>query len=114
MSTHQTRPTGRAATTARLLQQSTPPVVHWARLGGAILIFILYVMLRWVLTGKAVPTDPGPDLLPELTRQFIFWVQCITTVLGIAVFWLFVVRPWRREGQLTTTGMLYICWLTLF
>jgi hypothetical protein len=108
------RPARHAAATAALIEPATPPVVRWAWLGAAILVFILYVMGRWLLTGKAVPTDPGPDPLPELQRQFIFWVQVVAMTLGVVVAWLFVVRPWRREGQLTTTGMLYLCWLTLF
>src|SRR6266571_3942758 len=94
------RPARHAATAAALIEPATPPVVRWAWLGGAILVFILYVMGRWLLTGRAVPTDPGPDTLPDLQRHFIFWVQVVAVTLGVVVAWLFVVRPWRREGQL--------------
>lgn len=106
--------TRRAQAATALAQGSTPPVVRWAWLGGALMAYILYVMLRWVITGRAVPTDPGPDPLPELMRQFIFWVQIVAMTLGVIVAWIFVVRGWRREGQMTTAGMLYISWLTLF
>jgi uncharacterized membrane protein len=97
-----------------LLQPATPAVVRWAWIGAAILIFIVYVFARWFLSGNAVPTNPGPDPLPEASRQFIFWVQIIAMLMGIAFFTGFVIRPWIREGKMTTTGMLYVCWLTLF
>jgi len=96
------------------VKTETPPVVRWAWLGGAIALFILYVMGRWIVTGKAVPTAPGPDSLPVMTREIIFWVQCIAMSMGVAAFLGFVVIPWRRTGKPTTTGMLYLCWLTLF
>jgi hypothetical protein len=94
--------------------RAAPAVVGWAWLGAALMAFIIYVLATWVLTGRAVPTDPGPDPLPEVQRQFIFWVQIVAMVLGLVAAWVFVVRGWRREGRLTTTGMLYIAWLTLF
>jgi len=102
------------ARTATLARRAAPPVVRWAWAGAAALAFIVYVLVTWILTGKAVPTDPGPDPLPEVQRQFIFWVQVVAMALGIVVAWIFIVRAWRREGRLTTTGMLYIAWLTLF
>jgi hypothetical protein len=103
-----------AAPTAVLARRTTTPVVRWAWAGAAALACIVYVLGTWILTGKAVPTDPGPDPLPEVQRQFIFWVQVVAMALGVVVAWIFVVHAWRREGRLTTTGMLYIAWLTLF
>ena len=102
------------APVAPLAVAATPPVARWAWAGAVILLFITYVLARWFMTGKAVPTDPGPDPLPDLTRQFIFWTQWIAMSMGALLFSLIVIRPWVREGQMTTTGMLYICWLTLF
>jgi uncharacterized membrane protein len=104
----------RRAATASLAQESTPSVVRWAWAGAVILAFILFVLGRWFLIGNAVPTPPGADPLPETSRQIILWVQWIAMLLGAAALWSFVVIPWRREGHLTTTGMLFLCWLTLF
>lgn len=103
-----------AAANAALMNQRTEPVVRWAWAGGFVLLFILYVMGTWIFTGKAMPTDPGPDVLPEVSRLFIYWVQWMAMAMGAAAFWFFVIKPWRRDGQMSTTGMLYIGWLTLF
>ncbi len=97
-----------------LAVQETPAVVRWAWLGVAVMVFIIYVFARWFITGNAVPTAPGLDPLPEGQRLFIFWVQLLAMVMGVVFFTGFVIRPWLREGQMTTTGMLYVCWLTLF
>jgi hypothetical protein len=107
------RPQQRARTIA-LTRPPTPPVVRWAWVGALILVFVAYVLGRWIVTGRAVPTDPGADALPHSAHLFIVYVQWIAMVLGAVIFSLIVVRPWLREGHLTTTGMLYICWLTLF
>jgi len=107
-----TKPARNAATS--IANEATPAVVRWAWLGGAILVFIVYVFARWFITGRAVPTDPGPDPLSPVMHNFIIGVQWVAMLMGAAAFWYFVIRPWRREGQLTTTGMLYIAWLTLF
>jgi len=104
----------RQAAATRLVERATPPVVRWAWLGAAILVFILYVFARWFITGRAVPTPPGPDPLSAVSRAFIYWVQWVAMLAGLLAFSLIVVVPWIRERQLTTTGMLYICWLTLF
>lgn len=103
-------------TSAQALADSsaTQPVQRWAWAGGFVLVFILYVFGRWFYTGNAVPTDPGPDPLPRAQELFIFYVQWVAMILGVIAFTWFVVLPWRREGKLTTTGMLYIGWLTLF
>lgn len=94
--------------------ETTQPVQRWAVMGALVLLFILYVMGRWIFLGYAVPTDPGPDPLSRAQELFIYWVQWVAMAMGAIAFWYFVIRPWRQEGQLSTTGMLYICWLTLF
>jgi uncharacterized membrane protein len=102
------------STALPLARPMSYPVIRWAWLGGLIAAFMLYVMARWVLTGKAVPTPPGPDKLPYLTAEFIYWVQWVAMLAGAAAFSIFVIRPRVREGKMSTEGMLYICWLTLF
>jgi len=103
-----------AARVIPIVAKSTPPVARWAWLGAAVLAFIAYVLGTWIVTGKAVPTSPGPDPLPAITHQVIIAVQWVAMILGVMAAWIFVVVPWRREGRLSTAGMLYLAWLTLF
>ena len=99
---------------ANITPAETLPIVRWAWIGGIIAAFILYVFATWFITGRAVPTNPGPDPLPEITRQFIFWIQIVVTIISLGLIWYFVIAPWRRDGQMNTTGMLYLGWLSLF
>lgn len=94
--------------------KARPPVVYWARAGVVIAVFIAWVLGRWMLGPNFKPTDPGPDPITGLELTILFWVQAITVILGVVTVWLVIVRPWMREGQMTTAGMLYTCWLTLF
>ena len=95
------------------LANNTVPVVWWAWLGVAALLFFVYVMGRW-LTLHAAPVDPGPDPLPDAVRYWGYFSQFMGIVGGLVFGWFTVVRTWRREGRMTTVGMLYLCWLTLF
>lgn len=103
-----------APSPAALSGSSTEPVQRWAWAGVLVLLSIVYVMGRWVYLGFAVPTDPGPDLMSRTQELFIYWVQWVAMIMGVIAFTYFVILPWRREGKMSTTGMLYICWLTLF
>ena len=78
--------TKRRAPAIVLTERPTPPVVRWAWVGAAILVFISGVLGRWILTGKAVPTDPGPDPLPHTAHLFIVWVQWIAMLSGLVAF----------------------------
>lgn len=97
-----------------LIVDGTPAVVRWAVAGGLIVAMMAFVFARWFLSGRAIPTDPGPDPISLVELRFIFWVQIVAIVMGIVAFLGFVILPWRRQGRMTTTGMLYVCWLTLF
>jgi hypothetical protein len=76
-----------------------------AVLGGLLLAFELYVLARWVLGPNFRPTDPGPDPLPATTSALLTTLQVAVPIGFVACMYLWVVRPWRREGHLTTDGM---------
>ncbi|NIB38824.1 spirocyclase AveC family protein [Pseudomaricurvus alkylphenolicus] len=112
--TSATEPNLKLLTPTPLDAKPTPPVIYWSRAGALVLAFIVYVLATWISGPHFHSVDPGPDPLPALQATFIYWVQIVTLMLGVVAMWLVVIRPWIREKQLTTTGMLYICWLTLF
>jgi hypothetical protein len=90
------------------------PVLWWSSAGVALLGFQAFVLARWVLGPSFRSTDPGPDSLPA-------WKSVVFTVLQIAVpaaavvlLYLWVIRPWRRHGFLTTDAMIALAASTVF
>jgi hypothetical protein len=85
-----------------------------AFLGGLILAFEAYVLIRW-LSGsyfKHVSAGPTPEPGWMRTAENIWQAAGIVTTIGI-VYW-FVVRPWRRERKLTTDALLVLAFATLW
>jgi uncharacterized protein DUF5135 len=87
---------------------SGKPVKVWAWIGGLILAFQIYIWAKWI-TGpnfERVPT--GPDDPPAAMKAAIVTTLAIGVVLAGFCIWHFVVRPWRRDGQLSLDGMFTI------
>lgn len=92
--------------------RKTRPVKWWAAVGVAWLAVMVYQWTMWLVEGHAKPTPTGADDVPTWLK-----VLCNTWQIGISISSLFliywyVVRPWRRERQLTFDGMLLIAWVT--
>ncbi|MFB4297568.1 spirocyclase AveC family protein [Actinomadura sp. NTSP31] len=104
-----------AASLGAQTQSTTKPVRIWAVIGGAILIFQLYVWIRW-LTGPHLKRVPqGPSDPPTLMKAvLIVWTAVIILGLPVGIYY-FIVRPWRRERRITLDGMLLVsCGLLFF
>lgn len=90
-------------------------VLWWAAVGAVLLAFELYVLARWVTGPNFRATRPGPDPLSSGTQTFFTVIQIALPLLTLACLWAWVVRPWRREGRLTTDGMLALsCGMVFF
>jgi hypothetical protein len=81
------------------------PVIAWAAAGAVLLVFETVVLARWVLGPNFKSTPPGPDQI-SAGRQVAFTVlQIAVPLAAVVALYFWVVRPWRREGHLTTDGM---------
>ncbi|MQY31473.1 spirocyclase AveC family protein [Nocardia aurantia] len=84
------------------------PVTVWAVVGGVLLVFQLYVWIRW-MTGPyfhAVPV--GPDV-PPLYMKIPLVANAVLAWIGLPfAIWWFLVRPWRRTRQFTLDGLLMV------
>jgi hypothetical protein len=80
------------------------PVAWWAAAGTALLAFEAYVFIAWFASSDFKRIQPGPTPLP--TSMKIALVACCISTLGLGVWliWRFVIKSWRREGQLTVVG----------
>src|SRR5262249_5120141 len=87
-------------------ERRTVPVKAWAGLGALILAFEAFVIVKWVTGPYFTTVHVGPSEVPtwmEISLRsmeigfFLLWFWCI---------WRFVVTPYRRDGQLSTEGLL--------
>jgi hypothetical protein len=85
----------------------------WAVIGAVYGGVFVYVMSRWLLSGPK-PTPPGPDAFPT-GMQIAIYIQVVGGLISVPViFYLFLIRPWRREGRMTFDGKMLIACATLF
>jgi len=93
---------------------TTAPVKAWAVVGALVLVFITWVLLRWV-TGPYFERVPqGPSDPPTwMKANLIFW-QVVSPLAAVALIFHFVVRPWWRERRLGTDGVFVIAFSTLW
>src|SRR6516225_4230950 len=105
---------GRAGIPTAEAQRTIPAVLVWASIGAALLAFEIYVLTRWVLGPNFRPSHPGVDPISG-GQQALFLVLQIAIPIGAAIaLWVWVIRPWRREGRLTTDGMLALSGAMIF
>ena len=97
-----------------LAERKGTPIKWWAGCGAAFLLLQVYVLTRWVVSGQATRTPTGPDPMPGYTRVAIQLMDTGLPILALIVAYHYVVRPWRRDGHLSTDGMLLIGWVSLY
>jgi hypothetical protein len=84
------------------------PVVTFAVVGALLLAFEVYVLARWATGPNFKSTPPGPDPIPGAEQAVLAAMQIVVPIGAALCVWFWVVRPWRREGQLTADGMFAI------
>jgi len=106
-------PAGNAAGHA-VAHRQTPPIKWFAAAGAVGLAFEIYVLVRWVAGPffKHVPTGPTPEPGWMRVVQEVWQPAGILLALGF-LYW-FLVRPWRRQGSVTTDGLLVAAFATLW
>ncbi|MCV7412423.1 spirocyclase AveC family protein [Mycobacterium florentinum] len=86
--------------------RSWRPVSAWAAAGAVLLIFEVAVLARWVLGPNFKSTPPGPDQISSGHQVLFVALQIAVPLAAVVALYFWVFRPWRREGRLTTDGML--------
>ena len=92
----------------------TRPVNVWAAAGGFCVAFMAYVWARWILSPTFVPTDPGPDPLPEHVRIAIDVLQVLGPLGWFLMAYQWLYKPWRRSGNLSVEGLVMIGWSLVY
>lgn len=90
------------------------PVLMWAALGAALLVFQLFVLARWIFGPHFTSTPTGSD--PQPTWQVVMFtaLQIGVPVAAVVLLYFWVIRPWRRHRRLTTDAMIALSASTVF
>ena len=90
------------------------PVVGWAVVGGLMTAFVVYLMLRWILSDDFRPTPPGPTPVPTYMKAGIVFIALFGFAMTGFLLYRFVLVPWRNERRLTFDGRLIFALMGLF
>jgi Spirocyclase AveC-like len=90
------------------------PVVYWAVAGALLLAFEVFVLATWVTGSHFEATPTGPDDISGGTQAYFTALQIAVPVATALCLYFWVIRPWRREGRMTTDGMLALSGGMLF
>jgi len=83
-------------------------IYAWAFIGGALLIFQLYVWIKWIAgpNFESVPNGPSE---PPLFMQIWLVSHAALICIGLPIsIYYFIIRPWRRDRRITLDGMLLV------
>jgi hypothetical protein len=89
-------------------------VTIWAAVGAAFVVLVAYVMLRWV-TGPHFQSVPaGRNVPPTWMKAAAHAIEAITLTVFPATLYYYVIRPWRREGEISHDGLMVLALVTLY
>jgi hypothetical protein len=87
-------------------ERRTVPVKAWAGLGALILAFEAFVIVKWVTGPYFTTVHVGPSDVPTWMEIALRSMEIGFFVLWFWCLWRFVITPYRRDGQLSTEGLL--------
>lgn len=90
------------------------PARVWAVVGASFLVFATYVIVSWIFSDDFRPTDPGPTPVPTWMQAALITFMVGGGIAMLAGIWYFLIKPWRREGHLTTDGAFVITFILLY
>jgi hypothetical protein len=76
--------------------------------GAVVLVVSLYLLVRWVSSDNFRPIDPGPDPIPRLELWLLYGTQALGVGLLVWMVSRWLVKPWRRQGRITTDGLIIL------
>jgi len=100
------RSEGRGAATDQ--HRGIPFVKIAAALGVVFAAFEVYLLVKWIAGPNFERVTWGPSVPPTWMKVSIVLAQIGFMVGGMIGFYRWVVRPWRRERQVTFDGLLFI------
>jgi len=89
-------------------------VSWWALLGALLLVGQVWIFTRWLLSDDLKSIPAGDTPLPGLMKVTLVVSIAAAIMLAGWLMWRWVVKPWRRTGELTTLGAFGLGTWTMF
>ena len=86
----------------------TPAVKWWATLGGVVVVFVAYVLIKWVTGPYFKHVPQGPTRVPTWMHLELTAWQIVSWPAALFLLYWFVVRPWIRDRSVGVDGILLI------
>jgi hypothetical protein len=90
------------------------PVLWWASAGALVLAFIVFVLVRWVTGPWFATVHTGPSSPPTWMKATLIFFQVFAVVGTLALLYIYLVRPWRRDRVVSTDGLLVPVFFLIF
>jgi hypothetical protein len=106
-----------AATRGRAEAVERPPFVAatiWAWVGAAFVVLVAYVMIRWVTGPYFRPVPAGANVPPTWMKISAHAIEAISLSVFAGTLWHYVIRPWRRDGEISHDGLMVLALITLY
>ena len=88
------------------------PVKLWAGIGAIILSVFIWTLWQWITSPYFKPAPVGADPIPELTLMLVRITDIFCGVFSLGFLYWFILKPWRKQGELSWDGMLAIVFVT--
>jgi Spirocyclase AveC-like len=102
------------ASSTEVTPRTTTPVKFWAFIGCVLWIFQIYVLVKWLTGPFFTPVEYGPDSPPTLMKVGIITVMVVQGIAFLALGYVWIVRPLRRERRLGFDGMVFIAFIGFY
>ncbi len=95
-------------------ERKTRPVMVWAVIGAIFLAIEAYAVIGWIVSGNATATPHGATPIPTWDKWVLDGWQAFGVPCLLVFLWHFLVKPWRKEGHITTDGLLCLVFGTIW
>lgn len=100
---------------AGMAQRPSPAFIPWAVFGAAWFALIVYMFIGWVTGPDFAPVKPtGPDVPPAMMMIAARVIEVISVSCSLLVIYNYLIKPWRRSGEIGADGLLMIACMTMY
>ena len=100
---------------ARAIQpNAVEPIKLWAAFGAVVALMLVYVYGGWITGPDFTPNTTGREFVPQWQRIYIRSIEVISASMFVICNYIFVYRPWRRDGELSNDGLLVLAAATMY